>query len=73
MTSASGQAMSAHLGHYLTIFAKATPLSPSVKISLTKDLPIVVEYTIGEIGWVKYFLAPKIEDEEAMADDDAAA
>ncbi|GFH22252.1 proliferating cell nuclear antigen, partial [Haematococcus lacustris] len=58
---------------YLNNFAKATPLSPSVKISLTKDLPIVVEYTIGEIGWVKYFLAPKIEDEEAMADDDAAA
>lgn len=47
---------------YLNHFAKATPLSPYVTLSLTKDLPIVVEYTIGEIGHLKFFLAPKIED-----------
>lgn len=29
---------------------QATPLSPWVKISLTKDLPVSVEYDIGDIG-----------------------
>ncbi len=31
---------------YLNNFAKATPLAPVVKLSLTKDLPIVVEYQV---------------------------
>ena len=44
-----------------------------VKIGLTKDLPIVVEYQIGEMGHIKYFLAPKIDDEEngMEAEDDS--
>uniref|UniRef100_A0A7S0RYP4 DNA sliding clamp PCNA n=1 Tax=Chlamydomonas leiostraca TaxID=1034604 RepID=A0A7S0RYP4_9CHLO len=58
---------------YLNNFAKATPLSPTVKIALTKDLPIVVEYGIGDMGYIKYYLAPKIEDEEAMGEEEAAA
>lgn len=41
---------------------QATPLTPVVKIGLTKDLPIVVEYQIGEMGHIKYFLAPKIDE-----------
>eukprot|EP00798_Chlamydomonas_sp_ICE-L_P027539 gene27539-8792_t len=49
---------------YLNNFSKATALSSHVKISLTKDLPIVVEYPIENMGHVRYFLAPKIEDEE---------
>lgn len=58
---------------YLNNFAKATPLSSQVKIGLTKDLPIVVEYNIESMGHVKYFLAPKIEDEEMGADEEAQA
>lgn len=38
---------------YLNSFAKATPLSPSVNISMSKDLPVVVEYRIGEIGHIR--------------------
>eukprot|EP00798_Chlamydomonas_sp_ICE-L_P017547 gene17547-23871_t len=49
---------------YLNNFSKAAPLSSHVKLSLTKDLPIVVEYPIENMGYVKYFLAPKIEDDE---------
>ncbi|KAG2483328.1 hypothetical protein HYH03_017776 [Edaphochlamys debaryana] len=56
---------------YLNNFAKATPLTPQVKLSLTKDLPVVVEYKVGELGQVRFFLAPKIDDEEAMGDDEA--
>jgi len=53
---------------YLNSFTKATPLSTSVSISMSKDLPIVVEYKIGDMGYVRYFLAPKIEDEEDAAE-----
>lgn len=52
---------------YLNNFAKATPLSASMNLCLTKDLPIMVGYNIGEMGWVKYYLAPKIEDDEMAA------
>lgn len=49
---------------YLNSFAKATPLSPTVVLSLSKDLPIVVEYAIdSDIGHVRFYLAPKIDDE----------
>ena len=42
---------------------QATALAPQVILSLSKDLPIVVEYRIQEMGYVRYYLAPKIEDE----------
>lgn len=49
---------------YLNSFAKATPLSAFVILSMSKELPIVVEYRINDMGHVKFYLAPKIEDEE---------
>ena len=48
---------------YLNFFTKATPLSGTVSLSLTKDVPLVVEYRIEDLGWVRFYLAPKIEDE----------
>jgi len=48
---------------YLTTFSKATGLSEKVKLSMAKDVPLVVEYAIGEMGYIRYFLAPKIDDE----------
>ena len=44
--------------------AQATGLSPQVTLSMSKELPVVVEYRIAEMGYVRYYLAPKIEDEE---------
>merc|ERR1719158_699553 len=49
---------------YLNSFTKATPLSPTVTLGMVKDLPVVVEYKIADMGHVRYYLAPKIEDEE---------
>jgi proliferating cell nuclear antigen len=49
---------------YLNSFAKATPLAPSVTLSMSKELPIVVNYTIEDVGHIAFYLAPKIEDEE---------
>lgn len=53
---------------YLNHFAKATPLAAQVKLSLAPDVPLVVEYCIldedgGEIGHIRYYLAPKIDEE----------
>lgn len=49
---------------YLNFFTKATPLSGSVSLSMSPDVPLVVEYRIDDLGSVRYFLAPKIEEEE---------
>ncbi|XP_042463617.1 proliferating cell nuclear antigen-like isoform X2 [Zingiber officinale] len=49
---------------YLNAFTKATPLSNSVKICMSSDLPVVVEYKIAEMGYIRYYLAPKIEDDD---------
>jgi len=49
---------------YLNFFTKATSLGPSVILSMSPDVPIVVEYPIEETGHIKYFLAPKIDDDE---------
>ena len=48
---------------YLNSFTKATPLSPSVTLSMSKELPVVVEYQIAEIGHIRYYLAPKIDED----------
>jgi len=48
---------------YLNFFTKATGLSSKVKLSLSKDVPLVVEYSIQELGYVRYYLAPKIEED----------
>jgi proliferating cell nuclear antigen len=52
---------------YLNFFTKATGLSDSVTLSLSKDVPLVVEYRIAEMGYIRYFLAPKIEEDEEEA------
>lgn len=47
---------------YLALFTKATPLGPVVTISMTPDNPVVVEYPIDTFGYVRYYLAPKIDE-----------
>ncbi|MEW5312813.1 MAG: hypothetical protein WDW38_004419 [Sanguina aurantia] len=51
---------------YLNNFAKATSLSPCVRIGLSKDVPVSVEYLIGDLGYMKFFLAPKIEEDDEV-------
>ncbi|XP_061394821.1 proliferating cell nuclear antigen [Musca vetustissima] len=50
---------------YLNAFTKATPLSGQVQLSMSADVPLVVEYRIQDLGHVRYYLAPKIEDDES--------
>jgi proliferating cell nuclear antigen len=52
---------------YLNSFTKATPLSSTVTLSMSKELPIAVEYKIADMGYIRFYLAPKIEEDEDMA------
>lgn len=53
---------------YLNFFAKATPLSGSVTLKMSPDVPLVVEYKMQddetELGHIRFYLAPKIEEDE---------
>lgn len=49
---------------FFNSFTKATPLSSTVSISLSTELPVVVEYKVAEMGYIRYYLAPKIEEDE---------
>jgi len=52
---------------YLNFFAKATPLSGTVTLKMSPEVPLVTEYKIGEdggMGHIRFYLAPKIEEEE---------
>lgn len=50
---------------YLSLFTKATPLSPNVTIHLDTNMPLFIVYDIGKYGSITYYIAPKVEDEES--------
>lgn len=53
------------LSRYLNHFTKASGLSESVRLSMHAEAPLVVEFTLAEdLGSLKFYLAPKIGDEE---------
>ena len=49
---------------YLNFFTKATPMSEQVTLSLSKEVPLAVEYQVGEMGHLRYYLAPKVDEDE---------
>jgi len=48
---------------YLQNFTKATPLSKEVTLRLTPEIPLLIEYAIDELGYIRYYLAPKIDED----------
>jgi len=48
---------------YLQSFTKATPLSKVVTLRMSIAIPLLVEYKIDELGYIRYYLAPKINEE----------
>ncbi|CAG8592545.1 5980_t:CDS:2 [Paraglomus occultum] len=48
---------------YLANFAKAAPLSDVVSLSISENLPLLVEYEMESVGFIRYYLAPKINEE----------
>lgn len=50
---------------YLVNFCKASSLSPAVKICLSNEVPLLVEYNLaGSNSHLRFYLAPKIGDDE---------
>lgn len=49
---------------FLSQFTKATSLSGTVRIEFSNDTPMLVEYPIGEMGYIRFYLAPKVDDDE---------
>lgn len=48
---------------YLNMFNKASTLCNYVKLMLAAETPLVVEYEIERLGTLKYYLAPKINED----------
>lgn len=48
---------------HMLMYTKATPLSPVVKICLSDEFPALFEYEMNDIGYLRFFLAPKIDEE----------
>ena len=42
---------------------QATSLGPTVTLSMSPDIPVVVEYAIDTMGYIRYYLAPKIDED----------
>ncbi|KAI9770300.1 MAG: proliferating cell nuclear antigen [Geoglossum simile] len=49
---------------YLVNFCKASALSSTVKLCLSNEVPLLVEYQISGSSYLRFYLAPKIGDEE---------
>lgn len=52
---------------YLVGFTKATPLSNTVTLSMSEEIPLLVEYplvTDSKGSHLRFFLAPKLGEEE---------
>lgn len=53
---------------YLNFFTKATGVSETVTLQMSKDVPLVCEYSMegdsgDNTGYIRYYLAPKIDEE----------
>ncbi|PNY28165.1 Proliferating cell nuclear antigen [Tolypocladium capitatum] len=49
---------------YLVNFCKAAALSNQVKICLSSEVPLLVEYNLSGSSYLRFYLAPKIGDDE---------
>ncbi len=43
--------------------SQATPLSGAVRLHMSKDVPLMVEYKVEALGHMRFYLAPKIDEE----------
>ncbi|KAI1006594.1 Proliferating cell nuclear antigen [Podosphaera aphanis] len=49
---------------YLVNFCKASALSKTVKLCLSNEVPLLVEYNLAGSSYLRFYLAPKIGDDE---------
>ncbi|KAJ1880038.1 hypothetical protein LPJ66_011382, partial [Kickxella alabastrina] len=48
---------------YLANFAKAAPLAERVSINLIEEAPVMFEFKISDMGHIRFYLAPQIEED----------
>lgn len=48
---------------YLLNFSKATPLAEKITLKMAKEIPLQIEFKIESFGFVRFYLAPKLETE----------
>ena len=49
---------------YLVLFSKCTNLCPNIEIYLKNDYPIIIKYSVANLGEVKFCLAPKNKNDD---------
>ena len=49
---------------YLNMFTKASAIGQQVSLYLSKEFPLMVQYQLGELGVLKFYLAPRISDND---------
>ena len=49
---------------YLVTFLKAANISKKIRVNLHSELPVMFEYEFAECSFIKFFLAPKITDDD---------
>jgi len=49
---------------YLNFFTKATSLSSYITLSMAPAVPLVCEYNIENLGHIRFYLAPKLDDDD---------
>lgn len=49
---------------YLVTFMKAANISKKIRVNLHSELPVMFEYEFAEKSFIKFFLAPKIIDDD---------
>lgn len=58
---------------YLNFFNKAQPLSETVTLELSKDRPLLVKFELDDnAGYIKYYLAPKVDEDDEDEEGEAA-
>lgn len=48
---------------YLNSFSKATPLCEKILVKMAKEVPLQMEFRIDAVGYVRFYLAPKVDNE----------
>ena len=64
VTIVSDEEVSCSYGlQYLNSFAKASSLSGIVTLNISTKFPLMIEYEMEDIGFIKFYLAPKMDEE----------
>jgi proliferating cell nuclear antigen len=64
--SVTGSTRGRYAVKYIQMFTRASPLCKQVVLRMSEGNPVCVEYEIEHVGVLKYYLAPKIEDDQDM-------